>query len=100
MSCTPHGNGADFFRGGITKVSYDRTGLRTTDHTRFYFFDFDTACYRLTGADHFEQVIRVRRRRIECGSIAHERIRTGPTGSKLRIFLGDAGVGPADFSGG
>src|SRR5437016_6109260 len=48
-------NGSDFFRGGITKIVFDRTGL-PKGQLRAYFSVFDYGVYRETTKGNFEQV--------------------------------------------
>ena len=48
-------NGSDFFRGGVTKIAFDRTGL-PKGQLRAYFSVFDYGVYRETQKGTFEQI--------------------------------------------
>jgi len=56
-------NGNDFFRGGVTKIETDRTGLGPHDPTRLYFSVFDYGLFRSAAGGAFEQVFASGRRR-------------------------------------
>jgi hypothetical protein len=91
-------NGADFFRGGVSKIEMSRTGLRASDPTRIYFSVFSYGLYRNNLAGGFEQVFASAGGGLAANSIASRtEFALAPKGDKLRIYVGDAGGGPADF---
>jgi hypothetical protein len=91
--------GSDYFRGGISKLAADRTGLAATDATRFYFSVFDYGLYRSTGTGAYEQIfVSAGVGSADGSSSARTEFALAPNGSKLRIYLGDSGAsGVADF---
>jgi hypothetical protein len=90
--------GADFFRGGVSKLSADRTGLGAHDRTRFYASLFDYGLFRSTAGGSFEQVFASAGGGTIANSLASRtEFALAPMGNKLRIYVGDAGAGPADF---
>ena len=94
---TPNGN--DFFRGGISKIVIDRTGLAKGDPSRLYVSVFDYGLYRSTPENKFEQIFSSAGGGSpgpNSGSSRTEFALT-PIGTKIRIYLADAGSGPADF---
>ncbi len=94
---TPNGN--DFFRGGISKIVIDRTGLAKDDPSRLYVSVFDYGLYRSTPENKFEQIF------LSAGSgspgpnsgSSRTEFALTPIGTKIRNYLADAGSGPADF---
>lgn len=91
-------NGGDFFRGGITKIRADRTGLNAAAPTRFYFSIFGYGLYRTTGPGLFEQVFAsAGRGTVAASASSRTEFAIAPNGTALRIYLGDAGTGPANF---
>ena len=92
-------NGSDFFRGGVSKLETDRTGLGPRDRTRVYVSVFDYGLYRSTASGAFEQVFASAGGGLpENNSItSRTEFALAPRGTKLRIYVGDAGGGPADF---
>jgi hypothetical protein len=90
-------NGADFFRGGVSKLEVDRTGLGPRERTRIYASLFDYGLYRSSGGS-FEQIFASAGGGLEANSLASRtEFALAPRGTKLRIYVGDAGGGPADF---
>lgn len=90
--------GDDFFRGGVSKLEADRTGLRPGDRTRIYASLFDYGLYRSTASGAYEQVFASAGGGLVANSLASRtEFALAPMGSKLRIYVGDAGDGPADF---
>ncbi len=90
-------NGSDFFRGGITKIQFDRTGLSANQPSVVYFSVFDYGLYRTTNGS-FEQVFAS----VGGGTVANSagartEFALAPNGSKLRIYLGDTDGNVADF---
>jgi hypothetical protein len=91
-------NGSDFFRGGVTRIETDRTGLRPNDPTRFYFSVFDYGLYRSTASGAFEQVFASAGNGDPANSAgSRTEFALAPMGNKLRIYLGDTDGGAADF---
>ncbi len=91
-------NGSDFFRGGVSKIEMSRAGLRPSDPTRIYFSVFSYGVYRnkLTGG--YEKVFASAGAGLVANSVASRtEFALAPKGDKLRIYVGDAGSGPADF---
>jgi hypothetical protein len=92
-------NGSDFFRGGVSKIAADRTGLGSTDATRFYFSIFDYGLYRSTGTGSYEQVFASAGAGSVAGSLnSRTEFALAPNGANLRLYLGDSNhSGTADF---
>ena len=91
-------NGADFFRGGVSKIETDRTGLGATDRTRIYFSIFDFGLYRSTPTGSFEQVFASAGGGLIANSLSSRtEFALAPMGTKLRVYVGDAGAAAADF---
>ncbi len=91
-------NGSDFFRGGVSKIEMSRTGLRTSDPTRIYFSVFGYGLYRSASTGGYEQVFASAGGGTVANSIASRtEFALAPMGNKLRVYVGDAGDGPADF---
>jgi hypothetical protein len=90
-------NGNDFFRGGISKIEMSRTGLQVSDPTRIYFSVFSYGLYRSKPGG-FENVFASAGGGLAMNSLASRtEFALAPKGGKLRIYVGDAGAGPADF---
>lgn len=90
-------SGSDFFRGGITKIAFDRTGLAAGQPSVAYFSVFDYGLYRSINGS-FEQIFAS----AGGGSIAKSagartEFALAPMGSKLRIYVGDTDGNTADF---
>ena len=92
-------NGNDFFRGGISKILTDRTGLRNSDPTRVYCSIFDWGLYRSNGAGGYEQIFASAGQGQPGAASIGSRTEFDlvPMGARLRIYLGDAGTSAADF---
>jgi len=91
-------NGSDFFRGGVSKIVFDRTGLAARLPSRVYFSVFDYGLYRELENEAFEQVFAS----AGAGSIANSstsrtEFALAPMGKNLRIYLGDLATANADF---
>jgi hypothetical protein len=86
-------NGGDFFRGGVSKVAFD-----PTTPGRVYFSIFDYGLFRGTNGS-YEQVFTSAGGGTIANSLASRtEFALAPLGNgKLRIYVGDAGGGPADF---
>ena len=90
--------GGDFFRGGVSKMSVDRTGLGPHDPTRLYVSLFDYGLFRTNGGGSFEQVFASAGGGTIDNSLASRtEFALAPMGNKLRIYVGDVGGGAADF---
>jgi len=91
-------NGSDFFRGGVTKIIPDRTGLKPGDATRVYVSIFDYGLYRSNGLGGFEQTFASAGGGTVANSLASRtEFALASIGSKLRIYLGDTGTGIANL---
>src|SRR6266478_6214603 len=91
-------NGSDFFRGGVTKIILDRTGLKPGDATRVYVSIFDYGLYRSNGLGGFEQIFASAGGGTVANSPASRtEFALAPMGLKLRIYLGDTAGGPANL---
>ena len=91
-------NGSDFFRGGVTKIVFDGTGLAAGQPLRVYFSMFDYGLFRDLGSDTFEQIFAS----AGAGTVANSggartEFALAPNGSKLRIYAGDTDGTTADF---
>ncbi len=91
-------NGSDFFRGGVTKIAFDATGLASGLSSRLYFSMFDYGLFRRTEQGTFEQIFAS----AGGGTIANSagartEFALAPNGSKLRIYVGDTDGTVADF---
>jgi len=49
-------NGSDFFRGGVTNVVFDRTGVSEGAPSSVYISVFDYGVYRSDGSGGYEQI--------------------------------------------
>ena len=91
-------NGSDFFRGGVSKIEMSRTGLAASDPTRIYFSVFGYGLYRSKAGGGYEPVFASAGGGTVANSLASRtEFALAPMGNKLRIYLGDAGAGAADF---
>ncbi len=91
-------NGGDFFRGGVSKIEMSRVGLRASDPTRIYFSVFSYGVYRNKPAGGYEQVFASAGGGTAANSLASRtEFALAPKGDKLRIYVGDAGAGAANF---
>ena len=91
-------NGSDFFRGGVTNVVFDRTGLSVHDASRVYLSIFDYGIYRSNGAGGFEQIFAsAGGGQAANSSSSRTEFALAPNKSALRIYAGDSGAGAADF---
>ena len=90
-------NGSDFFRGGVTKIVFDRTGL-PKGQLRVYFSVFDYGVYRETTKGNFEQIFAsVGGGNAAGSSNSRTEFALAPRGNKLRIYVGDTDGTTADF---
>ncbi|HET8911388.1 MAG TPA: hypothetical protein VFN23_08005, partial [Ktedonobacteraceae bacterium] len=89
-------NGSDFFRGGVSKVIFDRTGLTKNQPSNVYLSVFDYGLYRRSGTGVFEQVFAANGRGAVAQSlVARTEFALAPMkNGKLRIYLGDSFTDP------
>jgi hypothetical protein len=91
-------NGSDFFRGGVTNVVFDRTGLSEKEASSVYFSIFDYGVYRSDGAGGYEQIFASAAGGMSVSSLSSRtEFALAPNKGALRIYVGDAGSSPADF---
>lgn len=91
-------NGADFFRGGVTKIEIDRLGLNTNQPGRVYFAMFSYGLFRKTEAGAFEQVFASAGGGFASSSAgSRTEFAVANKNGKLRIYLGDTDGSPANF---
>jgi hypothetical protein len=75
-----------------SKIAADRTGLGSTDPTRFYLSIFDYGLYRSTETHSYEQVFASAGGGTVAASISSRtEFALAPNGDKLRIYLGGRG---------
>ncbi|GCE07260.1 hypothetical protein KDAU_45890 [Dictyobacter aurantiacus] len=90
-------NGSDFFRGGVSKIQFNRTGLPAHVGPQVYFSVFDYGVYRSANGS-FEQVFASAGGGTVANSLSSRtEFSLAPMGQKLRIYVGDTGSAPADF---
>ena len=91
-------NGSDYFRGGISKIVFDRTGLAAGLPSRVYFSVFDYGLYRELENEAFEQIFAsAGGGTIANSSTSRTEFALAPMGNNLRIYLGDLASANADF---
>ena len=100
-------NGGDFFRGGCSDIELYRAGNAPGNETQVYAAFFDYGVFRrsvtLDGNSNFNQIFKSAGNGTQANSLASRTefslapITTGPNNGNLRIYVGDAGSGPADF---
>ena len=84
-------NGSDFFRGGVSKIILDHTGLAANLPYRVYFSMFDYGVFRKTENGAFEQVFASAGGGLAANSsLSRTEFALAPMGSKLRIYVGDS----------
>jgi hypothetical protein len=89
-------NGSDFFRGGVSKVLFDRTGLTAKQASVVYFSVFDYGLYRSNNGS-FEQVFASGGGgTVANSSTSRTEFALAPNNGQLRIYVGDSGSGAAD----
>jgi hypothetical protein len=93
--------GGDFFRGGVTKILFDRTGLSGGSPSNVYFSMFDYGLFRSNGSGGYEMVFASAGGGLianSAGSRTEFALAPLTDGSgHLRVYLGDTNGGPADF---
>ncbi len=94
----PTPTGGDFFRGGVSKILFDRTGVAASQPSVVYFSVFDYGLYRSHGGA-FELVFASPGGgTVANSSTARTEFALAPHNGQLRIYLGDSGnAGTADF---
>src|SRR5438477_4170190 len=101
-------NGSDFFRGGCSDIELYRAGNAPGTETQVYAAFFDYGVFRRSatlesGDSTFKQIFKSAGNGAVANSLASRTefslapITTGPNPRPLRIYVGDAGSGPADF---
>jgi hypothetical protein len=91
-------NGSDFFRGGVTNVVFDRTGLSDGDASRVYLSIFDYGVYRSDGAGGYEQIFASAGGGLAATSLGgRTEFALAPMKGALRIYVGDTDGTPANF---
>jgi hypothetical protein len=90
--------GLDYYRGGVTNVVFDRTGLSGSDASRVYLSIFDYGIYRSDGAGHYEQIFASAGGGTAPNTLfSRTEFALAPKSGALRIYAGDAGSDAADF---
>jgi hypothetical protein len=90
--------GSDYFRGGVSKVAIDPTSVGEDGPTRIYFSVFDYGLYRSAAGGGYEQVFAAAGGgTVAASSFSRTEFALVAREEGLRIYLGDAGTGPADF---
>src|SRR6266403_1262476 len=98
-------NGGDFFRGGCSDIELYRPATATETQVYAAFFDYGVFRRSMTldGDSVFDQIFQSAGNGTVANSLASRTefslapISTGPNPRPLRIYVGDAGSGPADF---
>ena len=91
-------NGSDFFRGGVTKIAFDSTGLTGGLSSRLYFSMYDYGLFRRVENGTFEQIFASAGGGTVANSAgARTEFALAPNGGKLRIYVGDTDGTVADF---
>src|SRR5881398_1866274 len=98
-------NGGDFFRGGCSDIELYRPATATETQVYAAFFDYGVFRRSMTldGDSVFNQIFQSAGNGTVANSLASRTefslapITTGPNPRPLRIYVGDAGSGPADF---
>lgn len=83
-------NGSDFFRGGVTTIAFDSTGVAPGLEPTLYFSMFDYGVFRRNSNTGFEQVFAASGGGLVQNSAgARTEFALAPMGNKLRIYVGD-----------
>src|SRR5437773_1411626 len=96
-------NGGDFFRGGCSDIELYRPGNETQVYAAFFDYGGLRQSVTLDGNSNFNQIFKSAGNGTQANSLASRTefslapITTGPNPRPLRIYVGDAGSGPADF---
>ena len=87
---TPSGN--DFFRGGITRIVLDRTGLNSGPATRVFLSVFDYGVYRsLDGITYTQIFTSPSNGSIPFSSVSRTQFAITPRNGTVRMYVGDSG---------
>jgi len=90
--------GSDFFRGGITKITFDSTGLTGGLSSRLYFSMYGYGLFRRVENGTFEQIFASAGGGTVANSAgARTEFALAPNSNKLRIYVGDTDGTVADF---
>jgi hypothetical protein len=90
--------GSDYFRGGVTNVVFNRAGVSEDAACNVYLSVFDYGVYRSDGAGGYEQIFAsAGGGRAVTTLSARTEFALAPNKGALRIYVGDAGSGAADF---
>src|SRR5438093_5010790 len=97
-------NGGDFFRGGCSDIELYRPGAETQVYAAFFDYGvFRRSATLESGDSTFKQIFKSAGNGAVANSLASRTefslapITTGPNPRPLRVYVGDAGSGPADF---
>jgi hypothetical protein len=91
-------NGNDFFRGGVTNISFESTGLAAGQPPVLYFSVFDYGLYRRNSNQGFEQIFAsAGGGTIKNSADSRTEFALAPNGNKLRIYVGDTDGTTDDF---
>jgi len=91
-------NGSDFFRGGVTNVVFDRTGVSEGAPSSVYISVFDYGVYRSDGSGGYEQIFASAGAGLVATSLGgRTEFALAPHHGALRIYVGDTDGSPADF---
>ncbi len=91
-------NGSDFFRGGVSNMAFDSTGLAPGQPPVLYFSVFDYGLYRRNSNKGFEQIFAsVGGGNVKLSADSRTEFALAPNGNKLRIYVGDTDGTTADF---
>jgi hypothetical protein len=91
-------NGGDFFRGGCSDIELYRPGSETQVYAAFFDYGVFRRSVTLDGNSNFNQIFKSAGNGTQANSLASRtEFSLAPDGSNLRIYVGDAGSGPADF---
>src|SRR5437773_2182015 len=96
-------NGGDFFRGGCSDIELYRPGNETQVYAAFFDYGVFRRSVTLDGNSNFNQIFKSAGNGTQANSLPSRTefslapITTGPMPRPLRIYVGDAGSGPADF---
>src|SRR5437773_3134322 len=94
-------NGGDFFRGGCSDIELYRPGNETQVYAAFFDYGVFRRSVTLDGNSNFNQILKSAGNGTQANSLPSRTefslapITTGPMPRPLRIYVGDAGSGPA-----
>ena len=91
-------NGSDFFRGGVSKIVFDHTGLAANQPERIYFSMFDYGLFRGNGDGTYDLLFASAGGGLVANSAgSRTEFTLAPNGNKLRIYVGDTDGTVANF---